>query len=366
MKTKSNPTALYIHIPFCKNICAYCDFAKVIYQTQFVNDYFKSLFFELEHLKTNKYKTIYIGGGTPSCIPLPILETLFSKLQSKLSKNYEFTFECNVEDIDLSLLTLLKKYGVNRLSVGIQTFQDKWIQLCNRKHTKESAISNILLASQYIYNLNVDMIYALPFQKVEDVQKDLDILMMLPLKHISYYSLIIEKNTVFYHKYEDLDDAIQAQMYTMIYKTLKKYGFKRYEFSNFAKKGFESKHNQIYWKNMHYDAIGLQASGYVDSTRYTNTRNLSFYNQKKYQKEITHLSKEDQMFEEIMLRFRLDKGLSLKTFYDKFKVNFLDEYSNILKELEEKKWIKVSKTHVHTTFQGSLLMNQILQYFLQE
>lgn len=366
MKMKSNPTALYVHIPFCKQICSYCDFAKVIYQTNFVNDYFESLFFELENLNNNKYDTIYIGGGTPSCLDNKLLVSLLEKLQKMLNKNYEFSIESNVEDINETFLETIKRYGVNRLSIGIQTFNKAFISLCNRKHSKEQAINNVKLAFKYIENINVDMIYGFPFQLLDDVKEDLEIVSSLPIKHISYYSLIIEENTVFYQRFKNLeeDNKLQAKMYKYIYSYLKKQGFNRYEISNFAKTNYKCKHNLVYWHNMHYDAVGLNASGYVGDIRFTNTRNLTLYNNKQYQKEIIKLTKEDKMFEEIMLYLRLDEGLNLDRFYKKYNVNFIERYNKIIKELEDKKLIKITKNKLKTTFKGSLLLNQVLISFM--
>ncbi len=364
MKTTSKASSLYVHIPFCRQICAYCDFAKVLYQDFFVSDYFQSLFFELKPYCNKKYKTIYIGGGTPSCLPLPILEKLLAKLAPLLKKNYEFSIECNIEDIRLDLLLLLKKYKINRLSIGIQTFQKDAIQICQRKHTLQQAIDHIQLAASFFDNINVDMIYALPNQTLNDVKKDLAILLDLPIQHISYYSLIIEKNTRFYYQFQELEDYLQATMYRLIYKELRKKGFYRYEISNFAKKGFQCQHNLVYWTNQHYDAIGLNASGYVQNTRYTNTRNLTLYNQKKYQPQCTLLNFEDKIFEEIMLHLRLDKGLSLLSFQKKFHLDFLTRYQNEIEELKQKHFIRCTKTRLKTTFLSRLVLNSILEIFL--
>ncbi len=364
MKMKSSAKALYVHIPFCKNICSYCDFAKVIYQNNFVNDYFKSLFFELQNYKNKKYKTIYVGGGTPSSLPLNILEQLLQKLSKKLYKKYEFSIECNVEDITVEFLELLKKYKVNRVSIGVQTFNEKFIKLCNRKHTQQMAIDNISLAANHISNINIDMIYGFPLQTLKDVEEELDIIAKLPIKHLSYYSLIIEKNTVFYHKYENIDDKLEAKMYRLINKKIKTFGLKRYEISNFAMSGYKSQHNLIYWNNQHYDAVGLNASGYYDNTRYTNTRNLTNYNHKNYDRSVVELTIEDKMFEQIMLNLRLDKGLNFNEFFDKFGIVFTEKYKNELQTLKQNHLIKVYKTKIKTTFKGSLLLNQILELFM--
>ena len=358
--------SVYIHIPFCTSICTYCDFCKMLKNDKWIEAYLKELAVEIKNkYKGEKVKTLYIGGGTPSALSIKQLEKLFNIVKIfNLSKNAEITLESNSEDLTLAKLEFLKN-KINRLSIGVQTFQKKWIQLCGRTHTLNQAIQNIQLASAYFENINIDMIYALPYQTLTDLKNDLSILLSLPIQHISYYSLIIEKNTIFYRKFEDMDDALQAKMYRLIYQQLKKSGFYRYEISNFAKKGFQCKHNLVYWTNQHYDAVGLNASGYQKNMRYTNTRNLTLYNQKNYQKEWVYLTKEDQVFEEIMLHFRLDKGLSFQNFQKKFHLDFLKTYHDVLIELLEKKLVRCTKTHIQTTWKGSLLLNQILEKFLK-
>lgn len=365
MRMRSNPSSLYIHIPFCKQICSYCDFAKVIYNQKRIEAYFKSLFFELEPLKKNRYKTIYIGGGTPSCIDLTILETLLQQLYPLLDEDYEFSIECNIEDINEKFLSLLVQYKVNRLSCGVQTFQDDLIKLCNRHHHKEMVFQNLTLASQYIKNISIDMIYAFPNQSMEQLKEDVKLALSLPIQHLSYYSLLIEDNTILKARhYENASDEIQANFYTYIYQTLQDHGFTRYEFSNFSKKGYESKHNLTYWHNEHYDAIGLNASGYEKNMRYTNTKNIEKYIRGQYDKEILFLFKEDIQFEEIMLRLRLDEGLSIPAFNKKFHTDFLKIYQNETQFLIENDFLIIQDNILKTTFKGSLLLNDILVYFL--
>ena len=365
MKFKAD--ALYIHIPFCKNICTYCDFKKFIYNQERINDYFKSLFFQLEMLKDNKYKSIYIGGGTPSCIDKENLEMLLKKLSMILSNNYkEFCIESNVEDLDDSFLSLISKYKVNRLSIGVQSFNDKYIIYCNRRHNKVNAIDNIKLASKYIKNISIDLIFAFKDQSIKEIKNDIDIATSLPIKHISYYSLLIEPNTILWAKnVENVDDNTQSKMYTFIYRYLKKKGFERYEISSFAKyKKYQSYHNKVYWTNKHYDAIGLAGSGYIDNIRYTNTNNIITYNLRQYSYEKTYLDKKDIMFDEIMLHLRLDEGLNIKKFNKKFNVDFLSYYKESIDYCLENKLIKINKNTIKTTFKGSLLLNVTLQAFL--
>ena len=364
----NNPSALYVHIPFCRNICSYCDFTKFIYNQQRINEYFKSLFFELEKYKNNKYKTIYIGGGTPSCIDKKNLTDLLDYLSTLLRDNYlEFTIECNVEDINEEFLTLIRDKGINRLSIGVQSFNKKYIALSNRKHTCTQAIDNINLASKYIKNISIDLIYAFPFQTLYELNKDIEIATKLPIKHISYYSLLIEKNTVLYSKkYENVDDRIQEKMYKLIYNKLKENHFIRYEFSNFAKsKKYQSYHNKVYWENKNYDAVGLSASGYVNNNRYTNNKNILQYNKMDYTlSENITLTKQDQMFDQIMLNLRMDAGLNIVNFNKKYNCDFLSLYKEAISILKKHRLITIKNNILTTTFKGSLLLNDVLEQFL--
>lgn len=365
---KSNPLALYVHIPFCKHICTYCDFNKFIYNSKYVDKYLKSLFLELEKYKNKKYKSIYIGGGTPSALDNTNLDLLLSTLKNHLDNKYiEFTIECNVEDINVEFLETITKNKINRLSIGVQTFNDKFIKYCNRHHTKDMAIENVNLASKYINNISIDLIYAFNGQNKKDVIEDLEIAMHLPIKHISYYSLLIEPNTILWNKkVNDVDANYQAYLYKNIYDYLNKNHFRRYEISNFAKyKKYESFHNKIYWKQLRYDAIGLGASGFYDNIRYTNTKNLQKYMDGNFEKsEYVTLSHDDLMFEMIMLNLRLDVGMDINKFNKIYNVNFYDKYKDAIKFLKDNKLIIIKNDIIKTTYKGSLLLNDVLEKFL--
>ena len=367
---KSKAKALYVHIPFCKNICTYCDFKKFIYNQQRINDYFKSLFFEIESLKGNKYKSIYIGGGTPSCIDEHNLIELLQRLGELLDDKYiEFAIESNVEDINDKFLTIIKDNKVNRLSIGVQTFNDKYIKYCNRRHNKQMAIHNISLASQYIKNVSIDMIFAYQSQSIKELKQDIEIATSLPIKHLSYYSLLIEPNTVLYAKnVSNVSEDIQAKMYKFIVKSLKQKGFDRYEISNFAKnKKYQSYHNLTYWRNMHYDAIGLASSGYNNNLRYTNNDNIIKYINKDYTRiDETLLTKDDIMFDQVMLNLRLDEGLDINKFNKKFNVDFKEKFKKAIKYNLDNKLITIKNNVVKTTLRGSLLLNIVLEAFLED
>ena len=367
---KSKASALYVHIPFCRNICTYCDFKKFIYNQQRINEYFKSLFLQLEQYSNKKYKSIYIGGGTPSCIDKTNLTKLLNTLSNMLDKNYkEFTIESNVEDLNDEFLSIIKENKVNRLSIGVQTFNDKYIKYCNRRHNKQMAIDNITLASTYINNISIDLIFAYQGQSIKELKQDIEVATSLPIKHISYYSLLIEPNTILYHRnVENVSDVIQEKMYRCIVSSLALKGYKRYEISNFAKnKKYQSYHNKIYWLNKHYDAIGLASSGYVNNVRYTNNDNIIKYINNDYSLiEEIKLSKEDIMFDQIMLNLRLDEGLNITKFNKKFKVDFKELYKDAIKYNLDNKLITIKNNVMKTTLKGSLLLNSILATFLND
>lgn len=363
-----NIKSCYIHIPFCKNICSYCDFCKNYYDKKIVNKYLKSLENEIKlNYKNNVLDTLYIGGGTPSSLDFEELETLFSILNIfKLNKNYEYTFECNYEDINLELLKLLKKNRVNRLSVGIQTFNERYSDILNRNIKKEEIINKISLAKKYFNNINVDLIYALPNQSIEDLVKDLDFFVKLNINHISTYSLMIEKNTLLYIKgIKQLDDDLQNKMYYKIIDFLRENGFYHYEISNFSKKGFESKHNINYWKNNNYYGFGSGASGFINNVRYDNTKSIFNYIKGKYIINNEVLDKDMLMKDEVMLNLRMINGISKNDFKARYNIS-LDkafDYSFLV----DNKYLNENKNNLYINekylFVSNVIINKILDNF---
>lgn len=322
---KQLPTSLYIHIPFCRTICAYCDFCKYYNYPKLMESYYPALLEELRHVPVHPMKTIYIGGGTPSCIPNEMLEDLLIHLEPYFSDEMEFTIECNVEDIDEELLVLLKRHSVNRLSIGLQTFQYSLLEKIGRSvgHVEEK----IRLAKQYFQNINVDLMYALPGETLDDLQEDLQKFLALDVPHISCYSLILEENTVFSNQHvTPVDEDTDFEMYQMITKTLTDAGYLHYEVSNYAKAGYESKHNLVYWHNEEYYGIGLGASSYVNGYRMTNTRSLNHYQEGNIVTEREFVSIDDQMDYEMILGLRTLKGVSISHFFQKYRRNITDIY----------------------------------------
>ena len=325
-----NNVSVYIHIPFCKSICSYCDFCKVIYNKEWVVNYLKKLKKEIEdRYMGESVNTIYIGGGTPSALSLKEIEYLLLLTNLFKKENIkEFTFECNVEDIDEDLIRLLKKHGVNRLSIGVESFDKNNLLFMKRTANFEDVKNKINLAKDLGFdNINVDLIYALPNEKMGTLKKDLKLLLSLDVNHISTYSLMIEDNTyLHYKKTNAIAENVDYEMYEYICKKLVKNGYNHYEVSNFCKPGYESKHNLVYWNNLEYYGFGCGASGYISGVRYDNTKSLTNYLNGDFKSSDQILSQESIMEYELILGFRKMAGISLQEFYNKYKVNMQDVF----------------------------------------
>ena len=350
--------SVYIHIPFCGTICSYCDFCKFLKNDEWINKYLDSLEKEIK----SKYKneildTIYIGGGTPSCLNLDQLNKLFNviKILNK-NKEYEFTFECNIENITKEKIELLYENGVNRLSIGIQTFNEKYLSFLNRKHTKEEIVNKISICKEIGFkNINIDLIYGLPNQTLDELNSDIEEFLKLDITHISTYSLIIEPNTKLYiEEIENIDDNLDYEMYKLICSKLKDNGYNHYEISNFSKKGYESKHNLTYWNNDNYYGFGLGASGYIDNVRYDNTRNINKYLNGEYVKESYTLDINETIENEFILGLRKIKGINKETFKNKYNkdIKEIEIVNKLIKEnklLEEEKNIYINKDYIYVS-----------------
>ncbi len=309
----------YIHIPFCQTICSYCDFCKYYYQEKLAFDYLDALEKEMKsRYQGELLKTIYIGGGTPSALSLTQLKKLLTIVDSfKREKNCEYTVECNVESITEEKIKCMVSHGVNRISIGVETVQPKFLSFLNRHHTKEEVLEKIVMIKKYCQNINIDLIYALPGETEVEVNDDLDFFLSLEVPHISTYSLMIEEHTILYNQgIKPIDDEKDAEMYEQICKKLGEYH--HYEISNFAKKGYESKHNLTYWNNLEYYGFGLGASGYMNSIRYTNTRSMNHYLKGKWEYESSLLSEKEKIENEFILGFRKIDGISIASFQEKY------------------------------------------------
>lgn len=333
----------YIHIPFCEKICSYCDFCKMFYNENIVDSYLEQLENEIRTLyKGENLKTIYIGGGTPSCLSLKQLEKLFNIINIfNKSSNLEFTIECNFSNTTREKLELFKKYGVNRISFGLETTNSKQLKFLEREENCEKTKEIIAICRELGFdNINVDLMYALPGETIADLKYDLDFIKSLDIEHVSCYSLIVEEHTKLgINNTENVDNELDYQMYLEICKFMSDNKFNHYEISNYSKDGYESKHNLVYWNNEKYYGFGLGASGYIDNRRTTNTRSISNYLKGKYLLEEEILEKDDLVYYEIILNLRKSSGIDLDKLNSLYsvKLDYIELVNLGLLKLEKNK-----------------------------
>ena len=360
--------SVYIHIPFCSNICSYCRFSKFLYRESSVLKYLKALEKEIKtNYKKELIKTIYIGGGTPSSLNIDELEKLFQIIKIfKFDTNLEFTVEVNPENITLEKLQLFKKNKVNRISIGIESTNKKYLKYLNRLYDFNLVKEKIKLIKMVgIDNINVDLMYAIKNQTLKELSIDLDNIISLDIKHISTYSLMIEPNTILGIKKEKpIDDELDYKMYNLIIKKLKEHNFIHYEVSNFSKVGYESKHNLVYWSNLNYYGFGLGASGFINNIRYTNTTSLQKYNQLVFISEYEVLTKKDMITYELILGFRKIEGINKQEFFNKYKLDIHEVFN--IKDLLDKKYLEENSSNIYIKYDKIYVENSILINFVGE
>jgi oxygen-independent coproporphyrinogen-3 oxidase len=373
--------AAYLHIPFCEHICHYCDFNKVFLKGQPVDEYLQALEQEmiltLQKYPTNQLQTIFVGGGTPTSLNEQQLYRFCESINKNLpmTENVEFTFEANPGDLTKEKLQILKDAGVNRLSLGVQTFNDELLEKIGRVHRAKDVYLTIEKAKSVDFeNISIDLIFSLPSQTIKDFQESLTEAFSLDIQHYSAYSLIIEPKTVFYNlmqkgKLPTPGEDSESAMYELLMDEMERHGFKQYEISNFSKPGYESKHNLTYWNNEYYYGFGAGAHSYLDGWRRSNAGPL-----KKYLEHISEgklpifqeneVSKAEQMEEEMFLGLRKTAGVSISHFIQKFDENPLQLFKKEVADLLGKKWIEVSGDNIYLTKRGRLLGNEVFQSFL--
>ena len=327
-----------------------------------IERYFDALYLEFSAKVEEKLKTVYIGGGTPSIVPIEF----YKRFKFDFFAEYEFTFEINPKTVDRVYLQALKDLGVNRLSIGVQSFDDEILAQIGRIHSADDAKNCIKMAQEIGFdNISIDLIYGLPNQTMTIWEKTLNEAVSLGVQHISTYGLKIEKGTPFGQNLpENLpDDDICADMYLECIKTLSEIDFLHYEISNFALEGFESKHNINYWKNNPYIALGVSAHGYQNGVRYENTSDFEVYLQNPLKPELeTTLTQEDILQEGIFLGLRMIEGLNLNEFNGRYGFDFEQKYTQILEKYKE--FFTRQNGRIALTQEGLMLSNTILLEFV--
>lgn len=311
---------LYIHVPFCKYICSYCDFSKKYIKNQPVLEYVKAVSQELEmYMPFTDVNTIYIGGGTPSSLSVSQFDLLFKKLNQLIdfSKIEEFTVELNPDDVTEQYLIFLKNNNVNRISIGVQSLNNSILSTVNRNHSFEDVETALCLAQKHFTNVNLDFMFNLPNQTKKDIDLSLDFITKYKPSHISYYGLIFEEHTILAtQKNSYWSEDFEGEIYSYIQSGLSQLGYQQYEISNYSLPGYESKHNIHYWNGDQYYAAGLGSSGFLDGKRFTNTSSLKEYITKVNAGvmpivEEEKIGLEDEKLEKIMLGLRYYQYIDL-------------------------------------------------------
>ncbi|EGP4716640.1 oxygen-independent coproporphyrinogen III oxidase [Enterococcus faecium] len=378
-----NKVSAYIHIPFCEHICYYCDFNKVFLEGQPVDEYVEMLLNEmrlmLESHPTANLETLYVGGGTPTSLSAKQLDRLLSGAREILpfQDGKEFTVEANPGDLTREKLQVMKNYGVNRLSMGVQTFDNRLLKKIGRKHTAEDVYQTMkFLKAENFTNVSIDLIYALPGQTFEGFRDTLEKALALDLPHYSLYSLILENKTMFMNwvrqgRLELPDQETETKMFEETIEAMEKHGRHQYEISNFGLSGHESQHNLMYWNNDHYFGFGAGASGYLGNIRYRNKGPIQHYlrplrvNERPVLEE-EKLTRKNQIEEEMFLGLRKKTGIAKKHFYDRYQQTIESVYGDVLMKLEEEGLLVNEEERIYLTPRGTFLGNNVFERFLFE
>lgn len=361
---------LYLHIPFCKSKCAYCDFASFAGQEQHMTAYTQAVLREIDQ-KATAYpftiRTLFIGGGTPSIFPAVEIDRILAALRHHFTftEDAECTCECNPGTVTGEFLSVLKKYGINRLSFGAQASQPHLLRMLGRIHTWEDVVSSVELAkSMGFHNINLDLMLGLPGQTADDVKKTLLQALALQPTHLSCYGLIVEEGTKMHAQVQKglwqlPDEDTERAEYAMCQDVLAEHGFEQYEISNFAKPSFRCRHNWDCWHRIPYIGIGSAACGFVDNVRYQNPPALADYLQGVPATEEI-ISPEDARFETMMLGLRTMDGVREEAFLAMHGISLADAYGRKLQKPLQEGLIRWEMGRVFLTREGMNLQNRIL------
>lgn len=373
---------IYIHIPFCKQKCFYCDFCSFANKNEMQEKYVETVINEIKNI-THKEKytvtTIYLGGGTPSILNPEYIKNILQEIKSsfKILDDAEITIEINPGTVNEEKLKRYKEYGINRLSIGLQSANDKILKNIGRIHDYKQFEETFFYARKCGFkNINVDLMIGLPTQAIEDVKQTLEKIIQKNPEHISVYSLIIEEGTTIEklineNKLQLPDEETERIMYWTVVNELKENGYNQYEISNFSKKTYESKHNTNCWKQKQYIGLGTSAHSYLNKKRYSNTNNIEEYikniQENNISKNITiheEQTEESTMNEYMLLGLRMIQGININEFKQKFKTDPTIKYKEILEKLQKENLIQITKTSIKLTKQGIDFGNIVWEEFI--
>ena len=369
--------SLYIHIPFCKQKCFYCDFPSYARLEDLKEDYVKALCKEIKN-KASKYriKSIFIGGGTPSYLNEDEIEQILNKISKlDLEDNIEFTMECNPGTLTEEKLKIMLKGGVNRISMGLQAVQNSILKEIGRIHTFKVFEENYNLAREIGFkNINVDLMFGLPNQSIEEWEESLRKIASLKPEHISAYSLIIEEDTGFYKLWENNklllpNEEEERIMYSKTKATLASYGYKQYEISNYAKEGYECYHNKVYWKCEEYLGLGSASSSFINERRIKNIEDVKTYIERINKNEsiideVIENKNKDNIEEFIFMGLRMLEGINLSEFKNKFNTNIEDIYKEVIEKNIKNNLLIIENNRLKLTSKGIELSNSVMSDFI--
>jgi oxygen-independent coproporphyrinogen III oxidase len=370
---------LYIHIPFCKQKCSYCDFNSYVCDEDKVQSYIDALIKEIKMYNKQaqfKFKTVFFGGGTPTFIHYKHIEAVMDEIKPYIVEDAEVSMECNPGTVNLESLKEYKKMGINRLSIGLQAWQPELQKALGRIHNTEQFLTNLEQAREAGFeNISADLMFALPGQSLEMWLETVERVASLGLKHISCYSLKVEEGTPFYNLYQRNElklpeEELDREMYHNGIDLLNKKGLKQYEISNFAAPGYECKHNLIYWENKEYLGVGAGSHSKLDGVRFNNFKSIGAYIEQINNKTIPIEEKniitvEEDMWETIILFLRLNKGLDIHYFNNKYKVDFMGKYTTAINKIMKNKLAEIVDNHLMLTALGMDISNSVFIEFLE-
>lgn len=373
---------IYIHIPFCKQKCFYCDFCSFANKNEMQEKYVEAVINEIKNI-THKEKyavtTIYFGGGTPSILYPEYIKNILQEIESsfEILDDAEITIEINPGTVNEEKLKKYKEYGINRLSIGLQSANDKILKKIGRIHDYKQFEETFFYARKCGFkNINVDLMVGLPTQTIEDVKQTLEKIIQKNPEHISVYSLIIEEGTIIEklineNKLQLPNEETERIMYWTVVNELKENGYNQYEISNFSKKTYESRHNTNCWKQKQYIGLGTSAHSYLNKKRYSNTNNIEEYikniQENNISKNITiheEQTEESTMNEYMLLGLRMIQGININEFKQKFKTDPTVKYKEILEKLQKENLIQITKTSIKLTKQGIDFGNIVWEEFI--
>ncbi len=371
-----NPISLYFHIPFCKSKCLYCHFATVIGKSIDFGAYFTKLNQEIDYylpkIKNYQIQSIYFGGGTPSLVDDKYIANILLRLNSIISKdkNIEITIELNPESVTLDKLNAYKKMGINRLSMGVQSLDNKLLRAMGRLHLAEDVKKALqLIEVSGFDNYNLDLIFGLPNQSMNNWKDTLDKIVNYNPNHISCYTLELDNNSAWgklskIGKFKSLSESLDRKMYDYVCKFLSKHDYEHYEISNFAKKGFYCRHNYNFWQMQPYLGMGVSAGSYFEDKLFTNPSKLIDYLNMDFDRIIQIESKIERMKNFVMLQSRLISGINRQLFYSLFQQDILSVFGSQLIQLEKDKYLTIGIQYIKLTDKGLDLWNQVAMEFV--